>query len=50
MYMLQQKINAPYCQGNVAIFGENAGQQCVATSLCASIHSKITRITSVDMI
>ena len=29
------------------MFGENAGQQCVAMSLCALIYSKI-RITSVD--
>ena len=41
-------IHAPYCQGNVAVFGENAGQQCVAMSLCALIYSKIRRITSVD--
>ena len=41
-------INAPYCQGNVTVFGENAGQQCVAMSLCALIYSKITKITSVD--
>ena len=41
-------INAPYCQGNVTVFGENAGQQCVARSLCALIYSKITKITSVD--
>ena len=34
-------IHAPYCQGNVAVFGENAGQQCVAMSLCALIYSKI---------
>ena len=40
-------IHAPYCQGNVTIFGENAGQQCVAMSLCALIYSKITKITSV---
>ena len=38
------KINAPYCQGNVTVFGENAGQQCVAMSLCALIYSKITKI------
>ena len=43
-------FHAPYCQGNVAIFEENAGQQCVAMSLCALIHSKIRRITLVDMI
>ena len=40
--------HAPYCQGNVTVFGENAGQQCVAMSLCALIYSKITNITSVD--
>ena len=42
-------IHAPYCQGNVVVFGENAGQQCVAMSLCALIYSKIRRITY-DMI
>ena len=26
-------------QGNVAVFGQNAGQQCVAMSLCALIHN-----------
>ena len=41
-------INVPYCQGNVTVFGENAGQQCVAMSLCALLYSKITNITSVD--
>ena len=41
-------IHAPYCQGNVTVFGENAGQQCVAMSLYALIYSKITKITSVD--
>ena len=46
--MLQKTIHAPYCQGNVVVFGENAGQQCVAMSLCALIYSKIRRITSVD--
>ena len=48
MHMLQEKVHAPYCQGNVVVFGENAGQQCVAMSLCALIYSKIRRITSVD--
>ena len=44
-------IHAPYCEGNVVVFGKGAGQQCVAMSLCALIHSKIRRITSVnDMI
>ena len=41
-------VNASYCQGNVTVFGENAGQQCVAGSLCALIYSKVTKITSVD--
>ena len=41
-------IHASYCQGNVAVFGENAGQQCVAVSLCALIYSKVRRITSAD--
>ena len=30
-------IHAPYCQENVVVFGENAGQQCVAMSFCALI-------------
>ena len=41
-------IHAPYYHGNVAVFGENAVQQCVAMSLCALSYSKIRRITSVD--
>ena len=46
----RKTIHAPYCQGNVTVFGENVGQQCVAMSLCAQIYSrsKITKITSVD--
>ena len=32
-------IRAPYSQGNVDVFGPNAGQQCVAMSLCALIHN-----------
>ena len=44
-------IHTPNCQRNVVVFGENAGQQCVAMSLCALIYSKIKKITSVyDMI
>ena len=46
--MATKTIHAPYCQRNVAVFGENAGKQCFAMSLCASIYSKIRRITSVD--
>ena len=44
-------IHAPYCQGSVVVFGEDAGQQCVAISLCALIYnrlySEIRIITSV---
>ena len=41
-------IHAPYCQGNVAVFGENVGQQWVAMNLWALIYSKIRRIIFVD--
>ena len=41
-------IHAPYSQGNVVVFGENAEQQYVAMSLCALIYSKVRKITSVD--
>ena len=34
-------------KATLLVFGESAGQQCVAMSLCALIYSKI-RITSVD--
>ena len=37
-------LHAPYSQGNVAVFGQNAGRQCVAMSLCALIY--ITSETS----
>ena len=32
-------IHAPYCQGNVSVFGDNAGRQCVAMSLCSLIYT-----------
>ncbi|CAB3995693.1 ATP-dependent DNA helicase PIF1 [Paramuricea clavata] len=32
-------IHAPYCQGDVSVFGENAGRQCVAMSLCSLIYT-----------
>ena len=41
-------IHAPYCRGNVAVSGENAGQQCAAMSLCVLIYSKVRKIASVD--
>ena len=39
-------ITAPYSQGNVAIFGQNAGQQCVAMSLCSLIYNSNSGINS----
>jgi len=33
-------IKAPYSQGNELVFGQNAGQQCVAMSLCSLIYNK----------
>ena len=39
-------ITAPYSQGNVAIFGQNAGQQCVAMSLCSLIYNNKHGINS----
>ena len=41
-------IKAPYSQGNVEMFGANAGQQCVAISLCALIYCKIKGINTVN--
>ena len=39
-------IQGPYSQGNVILFGLNAGQQCVAMSLCALIYrNSITSAT-----
>ena len=40
-------IQAPYIQGNV-VFGQNAGQQCVAMSLCALIYHNMKEIGNPD--
>ena len=40
-------IKAPYGQGDV-IFGQNAGQQCVAMSLCALIYHNMKGIGNPD--
>ena len=37
-------IKAPYSQGDVVVFGQNAGQQCVAMSLCALIYHNMKEI------
>ena len=34
----ERTIDAPYSQGNVEIFGQNAGRQCVPMSLCSLIY------------
>ena len=39
-------IQAPYSQGDV--FGQNAGQQCVAMSLCALIYHNMKGIGNPD--
>ena len=39
-------IRAPYSQGNQVIFGETAGQQCLAMCLCALICNKKQNICS----
>ena len=39
-------ISAPYSQGDQIIFGETAGQQCLAMCLCALIYNKQQNISS----
>ena len=39
-------MKAPYSQGDVTVFGANAGQQCVAMSLCALVYNNIKGINS----
>ena len=41
-------IKAPYSQGDIMYFGENAGKQCVAMSLIALIYNKIKGIHTCD--
>ena len=41
-------IKAPYSQGDVVVFGKNAGQQCVAMSLCALIYHNMKGIGNPD--
>jgi hypothetical protein len=42
----RKTITAPYSQGNAFIFGQSAGQQCVAMSLCSLIFSNSKGINS----
>ena len=39
-------ICAPYSQGNISLFGSNAGRQCVAMSLCGLLYNHRSPITS----
>lgn len=39
-------IQAPYSQGDVHLFGQNAGRQCVAMSLCALIYHNTKGISN----
>ena len=43
-------IKAPYSQGDVVVFGQNAGQQCVAMSLCALIYHNMKGIGNPDVL
>ena len=49
MYVDPSKtIAAPYSQGNELVFGQNAGQQCVAMSLCSLIYNNKQGTSSVN--
>ena len=49
MYVdLGKTVAAPYSQGNELVFGQNAGQQCVAMSLYCSIHNTKQGISSAN--
>ena len=41
-------IVASYSQGNELVFGQNAGQQCVAMSLCSLIYNDTQGISSAN--
>ena len=41
-------VKAPYSQGDVVLLAQNAGQQCVAMSLCALIYHNMKRISNPD--
>ena len=41
-------IKATYSQGDVVVFGQNAGQQCVAMSLCALMYHNMKGIGNPD--
>lgn len=43
-----QTITAPYSQANIMVFEDNAGQQCVAMSLCALVYHEMKEIDTPD--
>ena len=45
---LNKRVEASYRQGNELIFGQNAGQQCVAMSLCSLIYNNTQGISSAN--
>ena len=45
---MQKTTVAPYSQGNELVFGQNAGQQCVAMSLCSLIYNDTQGISSAN--
>ena len=42
----RKTIKAPYSQGDVVVFGQNARQQCAVMSLCASIYRSMKGISN----
>ena len=46
MLLYLYNCSSTYSQGDVALFGSNAGQQCIARSLCALIYNH----TNTDLI
>ena len=44
----RKTIKAPYSQGDVIVFGQNAGQQCVPMSLCVLIYHNMKGIGNPD--
>ena len=45
---MQKTTVAPYSQGNELVFGQNAGQQCVAMSLCSLVNNNTQGISSAN--
>ena len=48
MLTLKKTTVAPYSQGNELVFGQNAGKQCVAMSLCSLVNNNTQGISSAN--